>query len=121
MLARAFFEHVPQHKAGGWALAAGEVDEDTILEFRPNGLGEMLVACVWSRWKAPGQPNLLSFAAVTDEPPPEVAAAGHDRCIIPVKRENVNSWLRPDSKNLTALYAILDDRERPFYEHRFAA
>ena len=31
-----------------------------------------------------GEPDLLSFAAITDEPPPEVAAAGHDRCIIPL-------------------------------------
>jgi len=29
--------------------------------------------------------SLLSFAAITDEPPAEVASAGHDRCIVPVK------------------------------------
>ncbi len=101
---------IPRHKAEGWALAAGEVEEDTILEFRANGLGEMLVACVWSRWKAPGQPDLLSSAAVTDEPPPEVAAAGHDRCIIPVKRENVNSLLRPDWLRCTPSLMIVSGR-----------
>ncbi len=121
ILASAFFEHVPRHKAEGRTLAPGEVEEDMILEFRPNGLEEMLVACIWSRWQAPGQPDLLSFAAVTDEPPPEVAAAGHDRCIIPIKPENVDAWLRPDRANLAAQYAILDDRERPYYEHRLAA
>ena len=30
---------------------------------------------------------LLSFAAVTDETAAEIAAAGHDRCIIPIKPE----------------------------------
>lgn len=63
---------------------------------------------------------MLSFAAITDEPPPEVAAAGHDRCIVPIKPENIDSWLRPDPKNLVAQYAILEDRARP-YEHRLAA
>ena len=68
-----------------------------------------------------GEPDLLSFAAITDDPPPEIAAAGHDRCIIPIKAENVAAWLNPDPKYLTAQYAILDDRERPYYEHRLAA
>ena len=63
----------------------------------------------------------VSFAAITDEPPPEVAAAGHDRCIIPIRAENVDAWLSPDRGNLKALYAVLDDRERPYYEHRLAA
>jgi putative SOS response-associated peptidase YedK len=76
---------------------------------------------LWSRWMAPGEPDLLSFAAITDEPPAEVAAAGHDRCIVPIKPEHVDAWLNTDPKNLAALYAIFDDRERPYYKHRLAA
>lgn len=75
--------------------------------------------CLWSRWTGPGE-ALLSFAAITDAPPPEVAAAGHDRCIIPIKPEYVDAWLNPDG-DLKTLYAILDDRDRPYYEHRLAA
>lgn len=48
-------------------------------------------------------------------------AAGHDRCIIPVRPENVDAWLNPDPSNPAAQYAILDDRDRPYYEHRLAA
>ena len=66
-------------------------------------------------------PDLMSFAAITDEPPAEVAAAGHDRCIIPIRPEHVDAWLNPDPVNLAAQHAILDDRARPFYEHRIAA
>ena len=95
--------------------------KNVVLEFRPQPEQDMLVACLWSRWSAPGEPDLLSFAAITDEPPPEIAAAGHDRCIIPIRPEHVDAWLRPDHKNLAAQYAILDDRERPFYENRLAA
>jgi putative SOS response-associated peptidase YedK len=80
----------------------------------------MLVACLWSHWKR-GDEELLSFAAITDEPPADVAAAGHDRCIIPIAEPNVDAWLSPDAKNLAAQYAILDDRARPHYEHRLAA
>ena len=80
----------------------------------------MYVACLWSHWQE-GNEELDSFAAITDEPPPEVAAAGHDRCIIPTKEENIGAWLNPDQKNLDAMQAILDDGARPYFEHRMAA
>ena len=107
----AFFENVEQD------------GRNVVLEFRPEPRQDMLVACLWSRWQAPAGsslPDLLSFAAITDEPPPEVAAAGHDRCIIPVKAEHLDAWLRPDA-DLARAQAILDDRARPYYEHRLAA
>jgi len=56
---------------------------------------------------------------ITDEPPAEIAAAGHDRCTI--KPENLEAWLNPDPSDLKSMYAILDDRERPYYKHRLAA
>ena len=92
-----------------------------VLQFDPRPAQQMLIACLWSRTAIAGEPDLWSFAAITDEPPPEVLAAGHDRCIVPIKPENVDAWLNPDPSNLAAQYAILDDRERPFYEHRLAA
>ena len=110
MLAKRFYENVRR-----------EDGTNVVLEFAPQGLDTMLVACLWSCWTGPGGEELLSFAAITDEPPPEVAAAGHDRCIVPLKAEHVDAWLRPDPKDLQAQYAILDDRERPYYEHRLAA
>lgn len=78
------------------------------------------MACLWSRWTGP-EGKLLSFAAITDDPPPEVAAAGHDRCIIPIKPENMDVWLNPDPKDRATSYAILDDRQRPYYKHQLAA
>lgn len=107
----AFFENVEQ---GG---------RNVVLEFRPEPRQDMLVACLWSRWQPPSgreAPDLLSFAAITDEPPPEIAAAGHDRCIVPVKPENLDAWLRPTA-GLAGAHAVLDDRARPYYEHRMAA
>lgn len=120
-IVNAFYENVARHAAEGRALAPGESEENVVLEFRPEPQQDMLVACLWSHWTGPGEPDLLSFAAITDEPPPEVAAAGHDRCIIPIKAGNIDAWLNPDSANLAAQYAILDDRERLYFDHRMAA
>ncbi|MDQ3524725.1 MAG: SOS response-associated peptidase [Chloroflexota bacterium] len=120
VVVNAFYENVSRHAMEGRELAPGEVEENVILEFKPTPT-DMLVACLWSHWEGKDEPDLLSFAAITDEPPAEVAAAGHDRCIIPIKPENIEAWLNPDPADLSALYAILDDRERPFYEHRMAA
>ena len=121
LLVNAFYENVSRHKMEGRELEPEEKVENVRLEFKPKPTQDMLVACVWSRWTADGQPDLLSFAAITDDPPAEVAAAGHDRCIIPIRPENVDAWLNPDPKNLKAQHAILDDRERPYYEHLLAA
>lgn len=119
MVATAFYENVSRHCMEGRELREGEKEENVILEFRPRPTQEMLVACLWSHWQE-REESLLSFAAVTDEPPAEVAAAGHDRCIIPISRQNVDAWLDPKGE-LQAAYHILDDRWRPYYEHRLAA
>lgn len=121
LVVNAFYENVSRAKMEGRVLAEGEEDENVVLEFRPEPPHDMLVACLWSHWSAPGELDLLSFAVITDEPPPEVAAAGHDRCLVPIKHENLDAWLNPDSSNLAALHAILEDRDRPYYEHRLAA
>ena len=117
----AFFENVSRHTMEHRELAPGEPEQNVVLEFRPRPTQDMLVACLWSQWRESGSPDLLSFAAITDAPPPEVAAAGHDRCIIPIKPEHLDAWLDPDRANLAAQQAILDDRARPYYEHRLAA
>jgi putative SOS response-associated peptidase YedK len=111
MVADRFYEHV-------------EVEgENKILEFVPRTGERMLIACLWSHWTDPRgvEPDLLSFAAVTDDPEPEVAAAGHDRTIINIKPAHIDAWLNPDPTNLQVLYDIFDDKQHPFYEHRIAA
>lgn len=118
MLATAFYEHVSRAKFEGREPVEGE-DDDLVLKFEPKNGGLMFVACIYSRWGGFGQPEALSFAALTDEPPPEVSAAGHDRCIIPLKEQYFDAWLQPQG-DIERAYAILDDRERPYYEHQLA-
>ncbi|AOI94158.1 hypothetical protein WS58_16400 [Burkholderia pseudomultivorans] len=109
VLADAFFEHV---KRDG---------KDVVLRFDPTPPEHMQLACLWTRTVIPGAGDLWSFAAITDDPPPEVAAAGHDRCIVPIKSSNVDAWLAPDPSRRAHLREILADHERPYYEHQLAA
>ncbi len=101
----------------------GPDGRNRVLQFTPRDGSPMYVACLWSRWQDPAgkEPDLLSFAAITDEPEPEVAAAGHDRTIVNLKPEHLDAWLNPDPNDLAALQRLFDDRQRPFYEHREAA
>ncbi|EKS9799771.1 MULTISPECIES: SOS response-associated peptidase family protein [Burkholderia] len=109
VLADTFFEHVDRD------------GKDVILRFDPTPPQQMQLACLWTCTEIPGADDLWSFAAITDDPPPEVAAAGHDRCVIPLKSSNVDAWLAPDPSRRAQLRDILADRERPYYEHQLAA
>lgn len=109
IIASAFYEHVERDGA------------DVVLEFRPEDGREMVVACLYTRTTDPEGRALYTFAAVTDEPPAEVAAAGHDRCIVPLKPAAIDAWLNPSPDRLDALHALLEDRDRPLYVHQLAA
>jgi putative SOS response-associated peptidase YedK len=121
LVLRGFYENVARHDFERRALAPGEKPENLILNFRPRDSAPMLAAAICSEWQGPDGETLRSFALITDEPPPEVAAAGHDRCPIPLKPQHLQSWLQPGGKTARELYALLDERERPYYEHRLAA
>jgi putative SOS response-associated peptidase YedK len=95
--------------------------KNVVLEFVPQNNEPMMVACLWNRSTGLDGEDFFSFAAVTDDPPPEIAIAGHDRCIIPIKPENIDAWLNPEPGNVAAAYFILDDRERPYYVYQVAA
>ena len=121
VLVSSFFENVALNDYEKRALRDGEKERNIVLHFDPNPASVMLVACLWDCWQSPGQPDLYSFAAITDDPPPEVAATGHNRCVIPIKETNLLRWLEPEGLKMNELYALLDDRERPYYEHGMAA
>lgn len=116
-----FFENVPTHLFEKRELASGERENNTVLHFQPQTAQPMLVACLWSHWSGTDGPDLYSFAAVTDDPPPEISATGHQRCIISLKEDHVREWLSPSNVSKDRLEAILSDRAAPYYEHRIAA
>ena len=96
MMVDSFFENVDRD------------GQNQVLHFIPRPADTMMIACLYAKWQDPkGGPPLLSFAAITDEPPAEVAAAGHDRMIVNLKPENVAAWLSPFGRPLDELQAIL--------------
>lgn len=113
----AFYERVLRHLAEGRPPYPGERLGKALVEFRPDPAQDLLAACIWSRWTAPGEPDLLSFAIITQDPPPEIQAVGHDRCIIPVQPEDLDAWLQPSPRDLAAQDAILDRHVEPHYGH----
>ena len=118
-----FYEHVNLHRAEGRELRPGEEPTDAVIQFRPDYGRPMMVACLFAHWRArkEGDEDLLSVAFITDDPPPEVSAAGHDRCVIPLQHENLTAWLTPDRNDLETQHALLDDRERPYYQYYLEA
>lgn len=107
MITETFYENVDDGKGGSKEI-----------QFRPRTGEPMLVACLWSKWTDPAgiEPDLYSFAAVTDDPEPEVAAEGHDRTIVNLKPENVEAWLTPQRRSVDELLGLLDDKRHPYYE-----
>jgi putative SOS response-associated peptidase YedK len=111
-----FRDNVKRHDMEHRELALNEAPQNVVLEFTPRDQQDMPVPCVWDRWQQAGD-ELNSFALITDEPPPEVAAAGHDRCPINLIAEAADQWLRPSAMTKSELLNVLARRRRPYYEH----
>jgi len=93
------------------------------LHFTPQAGQLMYVPCLYAEWQPQdGSGHAMPcMALITDEPPPEVAAAGHNRCPINLTREAALQWLAPQGKTAAELQALLDERQRPYYEHEVLA
>jgi putative SOS response-associated peptidase YedK len=115
-----FYENVALNDFEKRELRPGEKTRNLVLHFNPQPPGIMFVACLWDRWQQMGAPDLYSFAAITDDPPPEVAATGHNRCVIPLQKQDIGAWLARGSA-IAEYQALLDARERPYYAHELAA
>jgi len=117
MVVESFYENVKRHTMEHRGLHAGEVEENVVLQFKPEPAQTMYIACLRSHWTDPKEPDLRGFAAITDEPPADIAAAGHDRCIINLKPEHLEAWLSPQGRSREELQAILSDRAVPVFQH----
>jgi putative SOS response-associated peptidase YedK len=117
MVVESFYENVQRHVTEHRDLAVGEEGRNVVLQFTPEPPQPLLIACLWSHWTDPKEPEVRGYAAITDEPPADVAAAGHDRCIINLKPEHLEAWLTPERRSKEVLQAILSDRAIPVIQH----
>jgi putative SOS response-associated peptidase YedK len=95
--------------------------QKAVAHFTPKDGREMIIACLYSDWGDPAADGFLSFAAVTDDPPPEVQAAGHNRIIINLEERAIDDWLSPEGKSFADLQKVLEQRSRPYYGHEILA
>jgi putative SOS response-associated peptidase YedK len=117
LVVESFYENVKRHIMEHRDLLAGEKEENVVLQFKPEPTQTMYIACLWSHWADPKEPDVRGFAAITDEPPADVAAAGHDRCIINLKSEHLDAWLTPQGRSISELQSMLSDRATPGFQH----
>ena len=117
LVVESFFENVKRHIMEHRGLLGGENEENVVLQFKPEPAQTMYIACLWSHWTDPQERDLRGFAAITDEPPADVAAAGHDRCIINLKPEHIDAWLTPQGRSTIELQSMLSDRAVPVFQH----
>jgi putative SOS response-associated peptidase YedK len=117
MAVESFYENVRLHSKEHRELKPEEQETNVVLQFTPRPPQTMYVACLWSHWSDANEPGLRGFAAITDEPPAEVAAAGHDRCIINLRQEHIEAWLSPETRTAKELQAILSDRAVSVFQH----
>ncbi|AGG88785.1 SOS response-associated peptidase family protein [Rhodanobacter denitrificans] len=121
MVVERFYESVNLHDLQHRDLVPGEREQSVEIVFTPQTGEDLFVACLWTYTEGSGdEPGFFSFAAITDEPPPEVSDAGHDRCIVTVAEENIDAWLNPTASTPVVLNALLDAADRPYFEHELA-
>jgi putative SOS response-associated peptidase YedK len=118
MVVESFYENVKLHASERRELRAGEPEQNVVLQFSPNPPQTMLIACLWSHWTDAREPDVRGFAAITDEPPADVAAAGHDRCIINLQPRHLDAWLTPQGRSTQELHNILSDHAVSTYQHQ---
>lgn len=91
------------------------------IKFSPDGFEGMWAASLYEETRLKGQGLLRSFAMVTDDPPAEVAAAGHDRCPVFLDHRYLDMWLHPEGHSLEELDLLLNSKEPTYYSHVQAA
>lgn len=96
----AFFEYMP---VAGRKRLMRVVPEDGAL---------LHCAAIRSDWRAPGGESRMTFALITTTPPPEIAAAGHDRCPLFLNLEQIDAWLAPELRDARELHAIAQSAPR---------
>ena len=94
-----------------------ENGEAKIIYFQPDHGEMMWSAALYEKAKI-NEGELWSFAAITDEPPPEVAETGHDRCPVYISEKNIETWLNP--KDQDSSMELLSQLEKTYFEHKAA-
>ncbi|SME97786.1 SOS response-associated peptidase family protein [Pseudobacteriovorax antillogorgiicola] len=92
-----------------WVTSKGKKE---VIQISPSSKTFMAVPVIYDRWVSPdGGEGYASFAVITRAPPPEVIAAGHDRCPVWLSRSLYKPWLEPTGMAEDLIAKI--DQENP--------
>jgi len=97
----------------------GENGKSKTIYFQPDHGDIMWSAALFETAKIK-EGELWSFAAITNDPPPEVAAAGHDRCPVYIEESKFEDWLNPAKIKKEDLLKLLSAIEKTYFEHKAA-
>ncbi len=93
-----------------------------VIQFSALGEQELLVPVIYSLRTPPGGHTRMGFAMVTDDPPPEVAAAGHDRCPVILSADAAERWWRQGpTLSVGQIAEILDQKPSLNFGHTLTA
>lgn len=90
---------------------------DIVINFTPDTTQDLIVPVIFSI--NPSLPEHLNkgFAIITDEPPPEIREAGHDRTPIFIDKSSIEPWLRSDKLSATTADKLLGHQKKITFEH----
>ena len=83
-----------------------------IIAFSPDNQDLMWAPALFDWWESEDKTqSYFSFAVITRAPPPEVLAAGHDRCPLFLNETEIEPWLIPEGKTTDQMFAVLSNLE----------
>ena len=87
-----------------------------VIGFQPDQQ-DLLVPVIFSIAKVDGRWD-AGFAIVTDDPPPEIQAAGHDRCPVILQEDEINEWIDLEGKSTQDFDELLASKRYVHFTHR---
>ncbi|MCM0605592.1 MAG: SOS response-associated peptidase family protein [Xanthomonadaceae bacterium] len=115
-----FYESISLNHFEHRELSPGENEKRIEIEFKPKEPTDLLVPCIFDQILDSEFP-LRSFALITDEPNPEVLAAGHERTPAFLKQASLDPWIKTLGKKQSDFDQVLSDQEETFFENSVAS
>lgn len=88
-----------------------------VIQFSPAKSQDLVVPVIFSFPQGNAQGD-AGFAIVTDDPPAEIKAAGHDRCPIIIQPEAIDAWLDVGVKTSQDFNEILTQHRQLHFVHQ---
>lgn len=100
-----FIEAIYTHELAGNMVQFSEVENKFLT-----------AAGLWDAWIDPQtKQEIHSFAIITDEPPPSILKAGHDRCPIFLKEATFSDWLDGRCTDPKSLFDLLKSQKEEIH------